>query len=412
MNIPSPRVLAMLPGIMPSTLMNVVKPMIALQKRGCIHFRASLENYPSNANINWSNIVLFCRNTEPRYQHNLYSILGKNIPFIYDIDDNLFEVPADTVDGQYYRAPQRLELLERYLKAASLVRVYSDPLLGVIREYNAHIQLVAPPIEWETLGNLPIKKADKPVKIVYATSRREDRLAYIFSEALAQLLSEYSQDVEMYFWGFRPPEFIGYPNVRFRKFSSNYDKFLHQFSNMGFDIGLAPLTNDRFHLSKTNNKFREYAASYIAGIYSDVEVYSNCIQDRVTGLLVPNDPGAWYSAIQTLVENAALRLEISQAARAQVENEYSSERFQDEWMSQIKSVLDRSNDLPVVNAAKLPETKAQPVPKTTQSIPKGWIKKTKRAVRSAGSPKTFLKNVYLHLSNFWWLVKLNFFKQT
>ncbi len=313
--------------------------------------------------------------------------------------------------GQYYRAPQRLELLEQYLTAASLVRVYSDPLLEIIREYNGHIQLVAPPIEWETLGALPKIKRGKPVKIVYATSRREDRLASIFSEALSQLLKEYSQDVEMYFWGFKPSEFINYPNVRFRKFSSNYDKFLHQFSSMGFDIGLAPLTNDRFHLSKTNNKFREYAASYIAGIYSDVEVYSNCIQDRVTGLLVPNDPEAWYLAIKTLIENVDLRLEISQAARAQVEKEYSSERLQEEWMSQINSVLDRTNDSPGVTTDHLPKTKDQAVPKTNQSFSKGWIEKIKRAILNTGNLKTFIKNGNLHLSNFWWLIKLNVFNR-
>jgi hypothetical protein len=271
--------------------------------------------------------------------------------------------------------------------------------------------LVDPPIEWETLGLIPEKTTWKPVKIVYATSRREDRLASIFSDALSHLLREYAQDVEMCFWGFKPQEFIDFPNVRFRKFSSNYDKFLHQFSSVGFDIGLAPLTDDRFHQSKTNNKFREYAACCIAGIYSDVEVYSNCIQDRVTGLLVPNKPEAWYSALKTLIENVDLRQKISQAARVQVETRYSSRQFQDEWMRMIKSVLDPSKNQPGVVQAKTPGPKVQTVPKANQTSSKGWLEKSKRGIRSAGNLQTFISNIYLHLSNFWWLIKLNIFKQ-
>src|SRR5208282_2814412 len=128
-----------------------------------------------------------------------------------------------------------------------------------------------------------------PIKIVYATSRTQDPLCAMFLPALARILSRYAGRVEAHFWGCRPPQFKSLPNVRHHGLICQYDRYLRRFSRAGYDIGLAPLPDDVFYRSKTNNKFREYGASGIAGIYSHNDVYSQCVQEGVSGLLVAND---------------------------------------------------------------------------------------------------------------------------
>jgi hypothetical protein len=273
-----PHVVAILPGIIPSTLMDIVQPLLHLDATGAIKFHLMVEQYPAISLIRGIDLAVFCRNAEPRYQY-LDLILEQGCPFIYDLDDNLFEVPLDSVDGQYYNDPERIELLKRYLRSADLVRVYSKTLAELVKPLNPNVQEMVPPLNWRLYQSQPKGRREGPVRIVYATSRRDDHLYTVFDEALAQILDQYSDRVEVYFWGFHPPAYSQRANVRFLDFTYNYEQYARQLSSMGFDIGLAPLLDDQFHRSKTNTKFREYGACGIAGVYSDVEVYARWVED-------------------------------------------------------------------------------------------------------------------------------------
>jgi hypothetical protein len=154
-----------------------------------------------------------------------------------------------------------------------------------------------------------------------------------------RILEEYQENVECHFLGYNPPEFHKYQNVFFQPLTFDYETYLRTFSSAGYDIGLAPLLNDVFHRSKTNNKFREYGASHIAGIYSNVDVYSSCVTHGDTGLLVENTPGAWYEAISTLIQNDNLRLKIKERAYNFVRENYSQEIFASQWYQQIVSIM-------------------------------------------------------------------------
>src|SRR5207244_7226956 len=104
------------------------------------------------------------------------------------------------------------------------------------------------------------------------------------------------------------------PAVHCLDFRPDYDRFFGEFARAGFDIGLAPLRDEVFYRSKSNNKFREYAACHIAGVYSDVDVYSACVRDGQTGILVSAESGTWFKALSRLVEDAALRERIQEQA--------------------------------------------------------------------------------------------------
>jgi hypothetical protein len=171
---------------------------------------------------------------------------------------------------------------------------------------------------------------------------------------------------------------------------------------MGFDIGLAPLLNDTFHRSKTNNKFREYGACGIAGVYSRADVYTECIEDGKTGILVENDAESWYEGMRRLVEDDELRAAISKAAKEQVERDYSQEFFKQVWKRQIWNVLEN----------------AEP-PRRPSKDTSLWAR-VKRVARRAWFVITFpfrwgpinlIRNFRSLMTNFWLLYKINYLKR-
>jgi glycosyltransferase involved in cell wall biosynthesis len=342
-----PHVLAILPALIPSTLICVVKPLIQLHRAGCIAAKLTLESFATIRDLKRADLVVFCRNTEPRHGHLLDFLLKQRIPFIYDLDDNFFELPLDSDIGRYHRAPERLAILTNYLKSADFVRVYSEPLLERVKTLNRNVEKVFGPIDLGLISSPKENSKSKRVSLVYATSRIYDDLAAMFMPALTRVLDMYVGRIEVHFWGIKPEGLSVYRDIHSHALTSSYDKFLRQFSEAGFDIGLAPLRNDIFHLSKTNNKFREYGACRIAGIYSDVDVYSSCITHGETGLLVSNDPDSWHKAIVQLIEDRDLRERIKKQARKVVQEHYAQEHFEEIWRNHIKRVLLRKNTCPV-----------------------------------------------------------------
>ncbi len=331
-----PRVVAILPRLCPSTWINIVKPLVVLHESGRIRARVTLEGMAVPRDVQEADLVVFCRNVRPDRGELLHAAIAAGVPVLYDLDDNFFELSPETASGRAYAQPQQLAMLTEYLTAASLVRVYSRPLLARAGLLNSHVEMVASAVDLRQVRR-PTESPGGPLKLIYATSRLDDSLGRIFLPALRRLMDEAGPRVEAHFWGPRPPAEL--PAVRHHAVVHDYDRFLRRFSSAGFEIGLAPLADDVFHLSKTNTKFREYGACGIAGVYSDVEVYSDCVRHGETGLLVANDAEAWYRALRQLVDDADLRRKIQRQARVEIEEHYAQEIFEAVFLRQIEQLV-------------------------------------------------------------------------
>lgn len=332
------KVLAVLPGFIPSTIIGVVQPLLDLQAQGKIEFRATLDLLPGSARVEWADAVVFSRNVEMKHRRALDAAIRREIPVIYELDDNLFEVTGESDITEYHRAPERQAMLAEYVRRANLVRVYADPVYERCVALNPNTLKVKAPVDWRVIraGH----KSDK-VKIVYCTSRASDELWQKFWPGLNRILLEFPDAVEMYFWGPQLPV-KRLPNVHFLRPVFDYKRFMRLFSEKGFDIGLAPLLDDTFHRSKTNNKFREYGVTKIAGIYSAVNVYSDWVEDGKTGLLVGDKEEDWYQALRRLILDRELREQIQEQAYIFVRQNFSPEEFSDTWLKHLEHVLSRN----------------------------------------------------------------------
>ena len=329
-------VLTITERLIPSNIIGVVKPMLALQEQGTVSFRMRYSAQYREADIQWADVVVLCRSIRPVVLNIVELVQRYQKRLVYDIDDNFFELSVSTALGRYHRHPVHLYVVTELIKNADAVRVYSKPMEKIARGLNPHTYLLKSYFDFSRIRGVHPQKHEK-IRIVYATSRgRADTLAQICIPAVARLLAHCPQKVEFYTFGQIPAALKGFPNVYQLKYIQSYDKYLKKFASMGFDIGLAPLLDDNFHNSKTNNKFREYGAMEVCGIYSNAQIYRDCIVDGVNGLVVENTVEEWYRALSALVEDAELRERIRRNAKACVQTEYSMDNTLADWARILK----------------------------------------------------------------------------
>jgi hypothetical protein len=189
-----PRVLAVLEGLGPSTILTVVKPLSALHRAGQIIADITLASLCSYRQIRRADVVAFSRNTDMSI---LETVVASGKPIIYNIDDNPFAAPTYAA---WDLASNRLLHYECYLQTASLVRVYSEPMRERIQQLNSHVVRVDGPVDWELVPASPPRRDPARVRIVYATGRyNSDPFVALFTDDLRQLLQVYQDRVEMFF---------------------------------------------------------------------------------------------------------------------------------------------------------------------------------------------------------------------
>lgn len=325
------RVLTITDRLIPSNIIGIVKPMLALQKQGEVSFHMRYFFQYKESDIQWADAVILCRSIKPEALRVLELAKKHHKQVIYDIDDNFFELSISSPLGRYHRHPIYLYVVTQMIKYADAVRVYSKPMEEIAGALNERTYRIKSYFDFSCIEGV-IPRQHAKIRIVYATSRGQaDTLAQICIPAVARVLARYPQQVEFYTFGQIPVQLKGFQNAYKLNYIKGYDKYLKSFYGMNFDIGLAPLLDDRFHNSKTNNKFREYGAMEVCGVYSDAQIYRDCVIDRENGMLVQNTTEAWYTAICQLVEESNLRERIKQNAKECVLSEYSIENTLADW---------------------------------------------------------------------------------
>ncbi len=248
---------------------------------------------------------------------------------VYDLDDNLLLLDQMLPDPEH---PWRRTFdaarpeIEAQLALADVVKVYSPAAIPSFRRYNPRVvaipayQILDPPEPAPRDGVGPVKVG------FLGSYYKDDELAPVIP-AILRMIAE-GAPVRFEFFGFLPKALEGNPAISHLPWRSSYEEYRRTLAGLDWEIGLAPLRDLEFNRCKSNNKYREYAAAGIAGIYSDVAIYRDSVADRETGLLVPQESSeAWYAAILELATDAGLRRSIQRNACADVRANYRPEEY-------------------------------------------------------------------------------------
>jgi len=333
----TPKVMAILPALLPSAMIYIVKPLTVLDQRGLIRFTLVTEDQAQYKDIADYDLVVFSRNVNEKFDYLLQEVVGHRIPYFYDLDDNFWELPLDSWVGRHHRAPFRIAQVEKYLQRATLVRVFNPIIEEKVKEsFNENVFHATAGIDTSLVSQVKPERNNDKLKITYVTGRgKNDPLYSVFLNELKGILLKYSEQVEAVFFDGVPDELAGFQNVSETPIIYDYDTFIRTLASSGYDIGLGPLLPEPLYLSKTNTKFRDYGLCRIAGIYSSVDVYTNCVEHEKTGLLVGEVQGAWFEAIERLILNRTLREKIQENAYAEIVRNYNQEIMENEWLELI-----------------------------------------------------------------------------
>ncbi len=245
--------------------------------------------------------------------HNVQPLIDacrdRHLPIIYEIDDNLLNVPPDKdLQGVYARSAPAIQALAT---AATQVIVSTEPLARQMRTFNDRVTVI-PNVIAESTWLKPTMAVELPqavldiapgtFKVLYmGNSSHVEDLAMI--KPVFESLYGENVDVRLLVIGGEPevaenaPDW--YTRISIPLGYQSYEKFVTWFRQIAgtCDLAIAPLVANEFNQYKSPLKFLQYSAVGLPGIYSNCTPYREVITHEVNGILVDNNQESWRRAI-------------------------------------------------------------------------------------------------------------------
>lgn len=262
-----------------------------------------------------------------------------------DIDDNIFEV--DEMNPAYIRFnPQSepLKIATKILQDVDVVTTSTPHLANTIKSYRTKPTLVMPnlinPDTYRYKASLVPQNREKIV-IGYqgSSTHYSDLMLTGVMHALRQIAIKYPQ-VHFHFTGCIIDELEDYipkDRLTMQGGARDHRKWVDLWKELPYDIGIAPLTNTSFNMSKSPIKYYEYGLRKIPAVYSFVEPYVRTVKENKTGFLAI-DEQEWFEKLSWLVENEILRKRMGDRARKDVLENYTIQKGYKKWEELIKAL--------------------------------------------------------------------------
>lgn len=320
----------------------IEQPLRYLEQKGVCSFDVRSDDEVNKSRIGEADIVIFFRTV----QHEAYKYLemahemGKKT--VYVIDDHFLAMSPDSDIGRYYHESSRRKTYVKFLKNAQIVKVASSFFARHLETHFQPNKIVYFPgsVDFSIISGLKKKKkTENQIIIGYEGGRKPVAFEPVI-KALDEILRKYGDKIRIEFCGYAPDELVNKSQVHTEPYDENYKKFLKRLYRSSWDIGLAPLERTLLHDCKSNNKFREYSACRIPGIYTSSPAYEEWVQNKESGLIASETSEDWYEAIVELIEQPELRQNIAEHAEKIAWENFSIEACAECWRSQI---LMRSN---------------------------------------------------------------------
>jgi glycosyltransferase involved in cell wall biosynthesis len=237
---------------------------------------------------------------------------------VFDLDDDLLDIPRNHPDAQALRP--RAKIVRRMLDAADAVWVSTDPLAERLATIRADAMVIPNALDERIWRQPAISLRDQPVRILCMGTATHDRDFAMIEPALSRLKAEYDDRIAIDIIGMTTRNDLpqGLNRIGMPRYATrSYPGFVHWLRSVepGWHIGLAPLLDTPFNLCKSPIKAMDYAALGLVVLASDMPVYRGSIADGPAGQLVPNDPAAWYTALNWMLRNSDERQSIATRSR-------------------------------------------------------------------------------------------------
>ncbi|MFC4161825.1 glycosyltransferase [Chitinimonas lacunae] len=276
----------------------------------------------------------------------VWQIRAAGARLIYTLDDNLVDLGIDSPQRGF---PSDLDrnVVRWLIREADGVIVSTEALARRFAGLNHNILVVPNQLDERLfpseLASRP--ERDKLVIGYMGTFSHQADFAMVL-EALRALLHDYPGRTRFEFIGVttNPAIFELLRGYDFDALSCGDDYHYPNFirwagRQLDWDIGIAPLRDERFNRYKSDIKYLDYGLLGIPAVYSDMPIYRDSVRDGETGLLAAADVDAWYRALQRLVEEDALRQSIRRQAFTEVARQRTWKYRAADWHAALEQLL-------------------------------------------------------------------------
>jgi len=248
----------------------------------------------------------------------LFLLKKLNNKIIFDLDDALYEnhstIKPSFFSLDYIFFKMRKKNLIKMLKCAKAVTVTTPYLAKYVKKFNQNVHVITGPINCELY--LPTEKVNKD-KIIIGWIGSPVTTKYIqdMSEVFVSLQEKYP-NIQFNFIGAK--KFI-LKNVNINFLDWSEESEIRLLSE--FDIGIMPLTDDKWSKGKGGLKILQYFAMSIPAISSPVGINNDLISHGTNGFLA-KDRNDWIKYFEALITDQNLRTKMGIKGRKLIENKY------------------------------------------------------------------------------------------
>ena len=186
-----------------------------------------------------------------------------------------------------------------------------------------------------------IESNNETVNIIFARRFFSYRGTRLFSSAIEKILAKY-ENVRVMIAGSGPDErflrekFENNPKVEISSFETKDSLEIHK----NYDIAVVPTLGSE----GTSLSLLEAMASGCSVIATNVGGMTNIILDGYNGLIINPDEDELYLAMEKLINDKGLRMDLSRMAYETVQKSFSHEIWEKRWMRILEEVLHESED--------------------------------------------------------------------
>lgn len=277
-------------------------------------------------------------------QKFLSSARRMGIKIVYDLDDNLWNIPRFNPAHAMWSSASAQEGIAACVAWADIITVSTRHLRNAVLDKIGHIKNVASgkPIPVEVIENrVDLKVFGQPlwendsdkVVIGWGGSNTHYGDLDVIWKAVPAILDKYP-NAHFELVGHEPtPELSQHPRVRVREWC-HISEYAKRFATWNWDIVLAPLSVNAFNKSKSNIKMQEAAAIRKPCLAQNISSYADfCQYNKKLSWLLFSQPWHFVDKLGQLIESKSMRLDYGAMMYENVLNHYTIDRSVDQWQS-------------------------------------------------------------------------------
>ncbi len=234
--------------------------------------------------------------------------------YIYDFDDAIW-LPNFSLANSKIQGLKMYWKVKYCIKWAHTVTAGNNFLADYARQFNGNVNIIPTTIDLENYHNLLTDYSHSPIVIGWTGTHTTMR----YLDEIIPVLQELEKKYDFIFQVIsnQAPKF-DLKSLRFVKW--NKETEIKDLASI--QIGVMPLTEDKWSEGKCGFKALQYMALGIPVVISPVGVNTKIVQDGENGYLVTN-PEEWKQRLIALLEDKNLRERIGEAGRKTILDDYS-----------------------------------------------------------------------------------------